>query len=262
MHRILPLLLLVLVGGLAAVEPAQFRHAASTIGPSVVDVRVVSTIKLAIMGQNRTLDHEGSAIGVVVDASGLVAVMGAELDPAAVLNAVLGGNPMIKLEAEVKEVVIRLADGSEIAADVAVRDADLGLALLRPREASAGLVAPAATGAMPQLGDPVLVLGRAPRHAAAALLVGESRIAGVVGGPQPYAIVGGAGLSGGAVCDADGRLVGVLSTKDAPQRPDAPANAPMDPLAGLTASLDAKTRVPVPIVRGLDAVRRLVEQAK
>lgn len=259
MRLLLPLLFLI---PLAAAEPAQIRAAADKAGPSVVMLRVVTTIKIAMMGQNRTLDHESESVGVVVDADGSTAAGLLDLDPSSVFKAMLGGSGMIKIDGELKECSLRLADGTEVAMDLAVKDADLGLAILRPKESGRTFAALApVAGARLQTGDRALMVSRAPRHIASTVMVSEVQVTGAVAGPQPYALVNLPQAMSAAVCDADGRLVGLACAKEAPA-PAAKAEAGMDPLMGLTAGLDAKNRVPTPIVRPADAVAKLVAQAK
>ncbi len=190
MRHVLILILACLPLLITAVEPAQIRAIADKTGPAVVTIRIVSTMKIAIMGQNRTLDHESEAVGVIVDPSGLTVTSVMDLDPSAMMKAVLGGNPMIKFDSTIKEIALRLADGSEIAAELALKDDDLGLAILRPTKPGQvfAALAPKA-GAALQLGDRALVIGRAARHAASALMVVEFQAQGTVGGPQPYALV-------------------------------------------------------------------------
>lgn len=65
----------------------------------------------------------------------------------------------------------------------------------------------------------------------------------------------------GAVCDGEGHLIGIATMKPAPA-PPAQAGTEMDPLMGITAGLDAKNRTPLPIVRPIDTVMKLVAQAK
>lgn len=260
MHPVLPILLL--LSSLAAVEPAQIRAVAATAGPSVVTLRVVTTLKIAVMGQNRTIDHESEAVGVIVAADGSTAAGLLDLDPGSLFKTMLGGNPMIKIESELKDCSLRLEDGTEVAMEIVVKDADLGLGILRPK--TAGRTYPAllpVAGARLQVGDHALMVSRAPRHVASAVLVNEVVVAGTVGGPQPYALVPLAQATSAAVCDADGRLIGLACAKEAPA-PPAKAEAGMDPLMGITAGLDAKNRVPVPIVRPADAVAKLVAQAQ
>lgn len=259
--RILVPLLLVL-GTLAAAEPAQIRAVAAAAGPSVVTIRVVTTMKIAIMGQNRTVDHESETVGVIVDADGSTAVGLMELDPSSMFKAMLGGNPMLKMDGELKESSLRLADGTEVPMDLAVKDPDLGLAILRPHDG--GKTFPAlvpVAGARLQTGDRALLVSRAPRYVSSAIMVDEVLVNGTVGGPQPYALVRLAQAMSAAVCDVDGHLVGLACAKEAPA-PAAKTDAGMDPLMALTASLDAKNRVPVPIVRPADAVAKLVAQAR
>ncbi|MEK7413540.1 MAG: serine protease [Planctomycetota bacterium] len=247
---------------LTAADAAQLRSVAERAGPAVIAVRVVSSVNLTIMGQNRALDQETDAVGVVVDPSGLCVVMLNDLDPSAMFKAMLGGNPMIKIDSQLKEASYRLADGSEVPAELAIKDAELGLAVLRPK--TAGTTYPALApqaGAKIQLGDRVTAVSRAPRFVTATVLVNEILVNGAVAGPQPYAIVSQGATTSAAICNNDGQLIGVLSSKSPPAK-EANKAAEMDPMAGLTSAMEAKNLVPVAIIRPADALRKLIDQAK
>jgi hypothetical protein len=102
---------------------------------------------------------------------------------------------------------------------------------------------------------------RAPRHLASTILVHEVQVVGEAAGKQPYALISLSEAMGAAVCDLDGRLVGVACAKEAPA-PPANGGAEADPLATMTSGLDAKARMPMPIVLCADAVAKLVVLAK
>jgi S1-C subfamily serine protease len=263
MPRIIPaFLLLVLAHAAGAADAAQIRAVADKAGPAVISLRVVTEMKLAMMNQNRTYEHEAEAVGVILDVDGTTAVGMSDLDPAGLMKAMLGGNSMIKIDNELKECIAVLADGSEVAMAVALKDPAMGLAILRPKEPGRTFACLAlAEGRRLQLGEHALVVSRAPRRLASTILVNEVQVIGEVAGKQPYALISLDQAMSAAVCDLDGRLVGVVCAREAPA-PPADGGAEPDPFKSLTIGIDAKAHAPTPIVLSAEAVAKLVALAK
>ncbi len=83
-------------------------------------------------------ERKVEAVGTVIDASGMVVTALSNIDPTKGVSGREvtgpGGNRVtIEASAILKEVKIILADGTEIPADVVMKDADLDLAFLRPK---------------------------------------------------------------------------------------------------------------------------------
>jgi len=85
-------------------------------------------------------EQKMEGLGTVVEASGLTVTALSSIDPSRELSGreVRTRNGMMKLEASavLKDVKIILADGTEVPAEVVMRDADLDLAFVRPKAGS------------------------------------------------------------------------------------------------------------------------------
>ena len=121
-----------------------------------------------------------------------------------------------KMETEIKSVDILTAGGDEIPAEIVLRDKDLDLAFLRPKQKTDKPFAAldlSKSGAPAQL-DPVVAisrLGRVANRAYGALL---DRIEAVVEKPRTFYVPAGGGMSesslGAPVFTLDGNLIGIL----------------------------------------------------
>jgi len=127
----------------------------------------------------------------------------------------LSGNKGI--EADVKETTLILDDGTEVESDLVLRDSDLGLAFIRPRDASkkfdAVTLKPRAKPS--QLLDHVFVVGRTGKLANRTLSVKLGTIESIVKGPRTYYITDGelAAHYGCIAYGADGEALGLIVIK-------------------------------------------------
>jgi hypothetical protein len=95
-------------------------------------------LKAALAGQEK--EEKNEVTGTVVDASGLIVTALGGMDKSSMVDGQTVNTPMgeIKLKAssEIKEVKVITADGSEIPADLVLKDEDLGLAFIKVRSDS------------------------------------------------------------------------------------------------------------------------------
>ena len=153
------------------------RSTAEQSGKAVVTVRLV--LKLKVGGQEH--EQKMEVPGVVIDPSG------------AIRRMVDSQRQRVTLESEVKETVILLEDGTELDAALVLKDSDLDLAFIRPRDA--GLKLPAVTlrprsGTVPLLTH-IFVLGRLGKLGNRALAVATGEVRAYVRGPAPYYLTDG-----------------------------------------------------------------------
>ena len=97
---------------------------------------VPAQIKAALAAQEK--EEKSEVTGTVIDAtSGMIVTALGGLDKSSVVDGQTVNTPMgaIKLKAnsEIKEVKVITSDGSEIPADLVLKDADLGLAFIKIR---------------------------------------------------------------------------------------------------------------------------------
>src|SRR5262249_18888526 len=103
---------------------------------AVITVRVVAKVK-SPRGEE---ENQFEVIGSVIDPSGLTVVSAQSIDPAAMVRALLatmgrqGQDAMAKFDSDITQTTMILQDGTEVDADVVLKDADLDLAFVRPRK--------------------------------------------------------------------------------------------------------------------------------
>ena len=232
-------LALAAVGAWATI-PAQADDAAKSGREILAKCQnAVVTVKLAIKqsmsmgGRESKTDSKTETTGTVIDPSGLTVVSLMTTDPGSTVKdayaramAARGGDvSQLKFESELTDVKIVLADGTEIAADVALRDKDLDLAYLRPSEKPAKPLpyVDLARDTKPQMLDEVIVLNRLSKVANRAPAISVGRIEAVVDKPRTFYVLGGAmwGYALGApVFSLDGKLIGVLLLRTAKAQTD------------------------------------------
>ncbi|MGZ6079963.1 MAG: trypsin-like peptidase domain-containing protein [Myxococcaceae bacterium] len=187
------------------------RSTAGQSGRAVVTVRLV--LKLKVGGQEHEQKLEVPA--VVIDPTGLTVASASSIDPAgAVRRMVDAQRQRVSLESEVKETMLLLEDGTELEAAVVLKDSDLDLAFIRPRDV--GLKLPAVTlkaraGILPAL-TRIFVLGRLGKLANRALAVATGEVRAYVRGPAPYYVTDGetSAFVGSLAFGADGLPVGIF----------------------------------------------------
>lgn len=187
------------------------RTTAEQSGKGVVTVRLV--LKLKAGGQEH--EQKMEVPGVVIDPTGLTVASASSIDPSGAFRRMVDAQRQrMNIESEVKEPVILLEDGTELEAAVVLKDTELDLAFIRPRDA--GLKLPAVTlkprsGAVPLL-TRIYVLGRLSKLANRALSVATGEVRAYVRGPAPYYVTDGESSSfvGSLAYTADGVPLGLF----------------------------------------------------
>jgi hypothetical protein len=208
------LVLLALLCGV--IDEGAARAVFAKAQKSVVTVRLV--VKLVAGGHDSEQKIETSA--TVIDPSGLTVIPAAAADPAAMMRAAMRSRPgsaEVKFESSVTEALILLPDGTEIESDVVLKDADLDLAFLRPREAGRTFDAVQLKPGkgLPPVLEQVILVGRYGQSASRAAWSEIARMRGIVKGPRTYGLVdsGGGDALGTVAYAADGTAIGVFVTK-------------------------------------------------
>lgn len=148
MTKILHLMLAVLLAGLSATsthaaEDALITQAKKVFAEqqdSVIWISVVAKISLQAEGGKEAVnipdrEQKNETLGTFIDSTGLAVTALSSIDPSREYNGreVRTRDGTIKIEANVvlKEVRVTMPDGTEIPADVVMRDVDLDLAFIR-----------------------------------------------------------------------------------------------------------------------------------
>jgi hypothetical protein len=117
-------------------DAAAGRELVKKYADVVIGVELVQTLK--IKSRDREMPPSERRIesnGTVISPTGLTVTSLAQVDPRANFEALKSTNPNLQLEllnADVKEVKLRLADGTEVPAKFVFKDADLDLAFMAP----------------------------------------------------------------------------------------------------------------------------------
>lgn len=152
-------------------------------------------------------------LGTVIGKDGLIVAPLSALDVSSALDGrtvnTAQGAVKISAKSEVKEVQIIMPDGSEVAAKLLLKDADLDLAFLRPEKDGAAFTpVDTANSAPPALLDDVIVLGRLGKDLNREPLVFTSEIVAIVAKPRTFAKTPGQCL-GLPVFNGEGKFIGV-----------------------------------------------------
>jgi len=159
-----------------------------------VDGDAPAQLKSALAAQEK--EEKSEVTGTVVDASGLIVTALGGMDKSSMVDGQTVNTPMgeIKLKAssEVKEVKVITADGSEVPADLVLKDEDLGLAFIKVRsdsEEAKGITFKAidlSDSAKGEILDDCIALGRMDEamNREASLLTSE--IVGITNKPRAF----------------------------------------------------------------------------
>ena len=175
---------------------------------AVVGVHVVLSMQMG--GQES--EEENWVHATIVDPTGLAVASLTQIDPSAFLQML--GEDGDAPTSKVVSLKMVLTDGTEVPAEVVLRDNDLDLVYLRPLEAPAAPMAyvDPKQAATPQILDQVAVMIKLGEVSRRAHSVFVERVEGVVEKPRPYYIVGehrAQSIVSSPVFSLDGRFVGV-----------------------------------------------------
>jgi len=182
---------------------------------AVITVKVV--IKASFGGREGTRETKNETIGTVVDPSGLTVISLSSIDPYSMVADLMRGRGRTEMrwETEVTDIKLLLADETELAAEVVLRDKDLDLAYVRPKEKPARPLRAVAmtTDVKPTQLDEVIVVSRLGKVASRVPCVSASRVQAIVEKPRPFYVLeqttGSSGL-GAPVFSLKGKPLGVL----------------------------------------------------
>ncbi len=167
----------------------KYQHA-------VVTVQVVIKSKFSVTGAGgQSSEARQDVTGTVMDATGLTVVSLSATDPGQMLQNMMSGSDeesRFKVETELSDVKLLLEDGTEVPAEVVLRDKDLDLAFLRPKSklASALPALDFTNSGKAQILDEVLALNRLGTAAGRAYAASVERISAVVERPRLFYVPG------------------------------------------------------------------------
>jgi hypothetical protein len=240
---------------------AVARGVAAKSAKSVVTVKLVIKLKAGGREQEEKLE----IVGTVIDPSGLTLVSASAIEPTAMLGGAGGrrggrgggaggGGEAPRIESEVGETAIVLDDGTEVEADVVLKDQDLDLAFIRPREAQKlPAVELKPRGRAPELLEHLFTVTRLDRAEGRATAVVLGAVKAVVKGPRTFYVCTrevSTGTQGCVAYGADGAPLGVFVVK---------LNAPAEGGGGRGRGAGGLAST---ILRPVEDVLEIVKQAK
>ena len=180
----------------------KYQHA-------VVTVQVV--IKASGPG-GRSSESKADITGTVVDPSGLTVLALSSCDPAEMYRRLYEES---KIEVEVSDIKILLADGTELPSEIVLRDKDLDLAFIRPKTkpASPMTAVDLSSSGSAQVLDAMVSLNRLNKAAGRAYAASYERISAVVQKPRTFYIPDSSmsnTSSGSPAFLLDGKFLGVF----------------------------------------------------
>jgi len=187
---------------------------------AVVTVELVLKNKFSMSGMGgQSNESRQDATGTVVDPSGLTVMSLSATDPSQLLqNMMAGGSDeesRFKMETELSDVKILLDDGTEIPAEVILRDKDLDLAFIRPKTK----ITPPMTAldltnsAKAEILDQVVTLNRLGNAAGRAYSASIDRISAIVQRPRLFYVPDGSlntTALGAPAFTLEGKVLGIF----------------------------------------------------
>jgi S1-C subfamily serine protease len=179
--------------------------------------------KFGVAGlSNEAQESKQEVSGTVIDPSGLTVVSLSGTDPSSLMQSFMGGlggdgeeSVKFKMESELSDVKLLCNDGTELSAEIVLRDKDLDLAFLRPKaKPSTPLQALDLTNSgKADVLDQVISINRLGKVAGRAHAATVERITAVVQKPRLFYVPGGEATMTGLGCPGfslDGKVVGIF----------------------------------------------------
>ena len=188
---------------------------------AVVTVRLVVSYSISYGARDQQSESKTEAVGTIIDPSGLTVISLSTIDPSAMMKSRMRSQTAdLKIDSTVKDAKIVLADGTELPAEVVLRDKDLDVAYIQPVE-KPGKPLPSidlAHSARPQVLDEVVCLNRLGKVANRVVAVSVERIDALVDRPRPFYVLGSGGSSGigSPVFSMAGLPLGIILIRNTP----------------------------------------------
>ena len=178
---------------------------------SVVIVEIVVNATISIQGQQRPPQEQKIRLnGTTISEDGVTVISNSRSDPMAQLGSRARKMPGLKIDIEVLESKIILNDGTEIPAKIVLKDQDLDLAFVKPKEEKKGMAhVKLAADTKPELLDSVTGIMRLDMEANRTTIIKTGQIGGIIEKPRKY-YQGPSMNPGLPAFDSDGRCIGLF----------------------------------------------------
>jgi hypothetical protein len=188
---------------------------------AVITVQIVSKLRISMPGMgSEASEFKQDLTGTVIDPSGLTVLSLTSCEPDAMFESMMsdmGGesDSKVKMNTELSDVKLLMDDGTEVPADIVLRDKDLDLAFIKPKSRPS---TPFAAVDLKKSGrakvlDQVITLNRLGESAGRAYAASVERISAVVQKPRLFYVPGTDPTStalGSPAFVPDGSILGVL----------------------------------------------------
>ncbi len=196
-------------------------------GRAILEAHKSAVVTLAIVlnqkvsfggGSSRDSEAKLEATGTVISPEGLIIMSLSQTDPSSIMEAMMaasGRGANVEMETEVRDIKIMLGDGTEVPAEVILRDKDLDMAFVRPKvkPAAAFTFVDIQDAGTPDYLDQIITLNRLGQVAGREHGVSVERIQAIVKRPRTLYLPGNdptqTGL-GSPAFTLDGKFVGVF----------------------------------------------------
>ena len=205
--------------------PAERKAIVANHANSVLCVEVTMETSYSMEGSDEKDEQQSNATGIVIDKSGLLVVPLLMINPTDVLKQMMDSmgdsDPSTKkmlesVHVDVKKIVVRLVDGTELPATVLLKDDQTELAVIKTASPFPDSVKPIAVadGVSIDLGDDLYCLSRLGSTSKFAPRVQGAYISAKITDPKlRYVIEGDMGDDGIPAFTGDGKWAGVILTK-------------------------------------------------
>jgi len=219
--------LVFLVSGLVASGADELTTKAREVfkkhHPSVVTVQLVVKSRFGFAGAGGDArESKQEVTGTVIDGSGLTVLSLSSTDPTALLQGMMGAfggdgeeSMKLKMDSELSDIKLLCNDGSELPAEIVLRDKDLDLAFVRPKTKPSSPLPSLdlANSAKVDVLDEVVAINRLGKVASRVHSASIERINAIVQRPKLFYVPDGDKTSTGLGCPAftfDGKVVGIF----------------------------------------------------
>lgn len=197
-----------------AQTPSDARKILDANKDAVVTLQMVVETTSTYEGESDKRESKLSVTATVVDPSGLVVASNTETSPSDMFSRLFEDEMGFKTSTKTIDVKIRTADGTEMPADVVLRDPDLDLAFIRPKRAPEKPMAyvDLSQGSTPESMDELVVLSRLGTIASRSIAATIDRVRAVVAKPRTFYVMNANMHSsmGGPAFSLDGKPAGIM----------------------------------------------------
>ena len=194
------------------------RQVVEKYGRGLVWVSATTKVDIPEVGEQ---EKRGNSLGVMIHESGLTVLSLHYFDQSQLITAAIRrSNPDASPSVSVSDVLITIADGTEIEAELIFKDPDLDLAFILPIQEDAEDHKPFTLMKMQghgraQIMDRIVTLGRLEESYNRQIVAMPGRIASVITKPRTYYYTKG-GVPGAPAFNESGELLGLWVTRCKP----------------------------------------------